>query len=241
MTRPALHAGHRRRLRLRAVENRLDRMPPHEVLEFLLTYAIPLRDVNELAHRLIGRFGSLGGVLKAPGEELAAVEGVGESTADFLTLMGRAADEYAAPCAPETPRYNRAVSMAGALRNMGLGPGYHLVCLDAQGHLKRVVSLPPGFERGPDVNRTLAGIAIRSRAYGITLARMGGGPFTDTDREIVSQLRNTVSCLEILFMDQLLVDRDRLESLRAQEYQARALRDTPPDLLASWLDGIGEG
>ena len=40
-------------------------MPEHQLLELLLTYAIPRRDVNPLAHRLIERYGSLAAVLKA--------------------------------------------------------------------------------------------------------------------------------------------------------------------------------
>lgn len=59
----------------------------HELLELLLTYAIPRRDVNGLAHRLIDRFGSLTGVLSASVEELAAVDGLGESAAVFFALI----------------------------------------------------------------------------------------------------------------------------------------------------------
>ena len=59
-------------------------MPDHVVLEMLLTNAIPRKDVNELAHRLLNTFGSLTGVLEADPLQLCGVDGVGDKTALFL-------------------------------------------------------------------------------------------------------------------------------------------------------------
>lgn len=82
-----MHEGHRERLRDAYLERGLEGMADHNILELLLTYAIPRRDVNPLAHRLMDTFGSLFGVLSAGTQELMRVEGVGESTAVFLSLM----------------------------------------------------------------------------------------------------------------------------------------------------------
>lgn len=82
-----LHAGHRSRVRRRFLASGLDSFQDHEVLEFLLFYAVPRRDVNEMAHILIDRFGSLQGVLDAPAEELCAIPGMGPKTANFLNLI----------------------------------------------------------------------------------------------------------------------------------------------------------
>ena len=59
------HAGHRERLRRRALLEGIDDLRPHELLELLLYYAIPRRDVNALAHALDARFGGVRGVLGA--------------------------------------------------------------------------------------------------------------------------------------------------------------------------------
>ena len=82
-----LHAGHRARVRQRFLAGGLDSFQDHEVLEFLLFYAVPRRDVNEMAHMLINRFGSLTGVLDASEEDLCTVPGVGPHIAHFLTLI----------------------------------------------------------------------------------------------------------------------------------------------------------
>ena len=79
-----LHAGHRERIRDTYKKQGMNGMADHVVLEMLLTYAIPRRDVNELSHRLLNTFGSLTGVLEADPLRLADIEGVGEKTALYL-------------------------------------------------------------------------------------------------------------------------------------------------------------
>lgn len=78
------HSGHRKRMRDRFLRDGMDSLQDHEVLELLLFYAIARQDTNELAHRLINRFGSLSGVFDAPIEELRRVDGVGGTTAIFI-------------------------------------------------------------------------------------------------------------------------------------------------------------
>ena len=83
-----MHDGHRKRLRAEIRENGISgAMPDHKVLEFLLFYAIPRKDTNELAHLLLNRFGSLKGVLNASYEELLTVDGINESSATFLSVL----------------------------------------------------------------------------------------------------------------------------------------------------------
>ena len=81
------HSGHRQRLRDRYEQSGAGAFADHELLELLLTYAIPRRDVNEIAHALLERFGSLEGVLSAELSALTSVPGIGESTAMFLRLQ----------------------------------------------------------------------------------------------------------------------------------------------------------
>ncbi len=82
-----LHTGHRERLKERFLSEGLDGFAEHNVLELLLFYALPQRDTNPLAHRLIEAFGSLAGVFDAAHGDLCRVEGVGANTATLLTLL----------------------------------------------------------------------------------------------------------------------------------------------------------
>ncbi len=86
-TKENLHAGHRKRLRDK-FKNGKESFKEHEILELLLGYSIPRKDTNELAHSLINEFGSLSGVLSADAELLSSINGIGENTACFLSLVG---------------------------------------------------------------------------------------------------------------------------------------------------------
>ena len=90
-----IHAGHRQRMKERFLANGLEGFSPHEAIELVLYYAIPRRDVNELSHRLIERFGSYNAVFDADYEDLISVEGVGENVAILFKLMAAGWQKYA--------------------------------------------------------------------------------------------------------------------------------------------------
>ena len=81
------HAGHRDRLRARFKKDKLAGFHDYEVLELILTYAIPRKDVKALAKELIKYFGSFSAVFNASVMELQQVNGVGEKAALFLSLF----------------------------------------------------------------------------------------------------------------------------------------------------------
>ena len=87
-----IHGGHRERLRQRLMNEGVDNFEPHELLEFLLYYAIPRLNVNMLAHDLLNYFGSLRNVLSADVSELMQVKGMGEHAAQWLHLVGECTD-----------------------------------------------------------------------------------------------------------------------------------------------------
>jgi DNA repair protein RadC len=83
----SIHNGHRQRMRNEFLANGLEGVPDHRALELLLCYAIPMEDVNPLAHTLIQQFGSLAGVFDATHEQLTAIQGIGEYTAVLIKLI----------------------------------------------------------------------------------------------------------------------------------------------------------
>lgn len=86
--------GHRKRLRERFLKSGLAGFSDYEVVELLLTLAIPRSDVKQPAKALIARFGNLRGILDAPIEELRTIPGIGAVTPVALKIIKAAATLY---------------------------------------------------------------------------------------------------------------------------------------------------
>src|SRR5215831_21085372 len=86
--------GHRQRLRERFMKHGLAGFADYEVIELLLTLAIPRSDVKQPAKALMTRFGNLRGILDAPPSELQAVSGIGTVTPVALRIIRDVASLY---------------------------------------------------------------------------------------------------------------------------------------------------
>ena len=86
--------GHRKRLRERFLRSSLEGFHDYEVVELLLTYAIPRRDVKPIAKALIKRFKGLRGICEASPEEMLEVAGCGARSAELFWLLKEAASVY---------------------------------------------------------------------------------------------------------------------------------------------------
>ncbi len=146
-----VHAGHRSRMRKRFLATGLEGFQDHEVLEFLLYYAIPRRDVNETAHLLLNRFGTLSAVLDAPAEDLCAVPGVGPGTARFLNLIPQVTEQLARQFSQETYSVLRAAKdveplLANRVR-VPLSPGQVLLVLTDRAYHVLAIHRYDGFDK----------------------------------------------------------------------------------------------
>ena len=79
-------AGHRERLKTCFIAGDEEAHTDEKLLELLLTYAIPQKDVQPLAKKLIATFGSLSAVLSADLSMLCNQEGIKEHSAILLKL-----------------------------------------------------------------------------------------------------------------------------------------------------------
>ena len=79
------HDGHRKRI-IQKLES--GTLLDHELLEIMLFSMLPRRNTNDIAHRLLQRFGSMQEVFCASMEELMQVKGVGESVAANIRCIG---------------------------------------------------------------------------------------------------------------------------------------------------------
>lgn len=92
-----IHAGHRQRMKDKALKHGFESFENHEILEMLLYAVIPQKDTNPLAHELIENFGSFHAVFEADESELLKVKGMNKSAAFLLksipSVLGRYIDD----------------------------------------------------------------------------------------------------------------------------------------------------
>lgn len=101
-----LHAGHRSRMRRKLLTYGQKIFDDYEILEMLLYYAVPYRDTNPVAKRLLMKFGSLDRVLSASAEDLARTAGIGERAARLLVTVGEMSGAMRLDGFMETGAYN---------------------------------------------------------------------------------------------------------------------------------------
>ena len=91
---PNPHVGHRQRLKDKVRKADLEILSSHEILELLLTYTIPYKDTNALAHELLQTFCSLDRCIDAHYFDLQKIKGIGEETALFFKVLSNLIDVY---------------------------------------------------------------------------------------------------------------------------------------------------
>jgi DNA repair protein RadC len=217
------YLGHRQRLRDRFEKGGLDGFAPHEVLELLLTLAVPRRDVKEPAKKLLARFGSLRGVLDAPLENLRQVRGVGQVTPVALRIIREAANLYlqqvaeerTSLLAPET-LYQFWRSRLGALQNEVFEVAY----LDSAYNLLRdgVETLEEGtVDRAAVYPRRVIESALRRGAAALVLAHNhpnGHVSPSEQDKLLTRAITLAAETVSLKIMDHLIVSADECFSFR---------------------------
>ncbi|MDD3428142.1 MAG: DNA repair protein RadC [Caldisericia bacterium] len=81
------YIGHRSRLRDRFNKFGPEALQEYELVELLLTYVLPQRDVKPIAKELLKRFGSLKGIFEAEEEELKSIPFIKEKFTTLLKLI----------------------------------------------------------------------------------------------------------------------------------------------------------
>lgn len=79
-----IHKNHRDRMKELFIKNGFGGFSEIQKLEFMLYFAVPQKDTNPLAHRLLDEFGSLNAVLSADYNRLIKISGVGKHVATLL-------------------------------------------------------------------------------------------------------------------------------------------------------------
>ena len=98
------YKDHRQRLKKKFSESGVAAFHDYEVMELLLSYAIPRKDVKPLAKELLKNFGSLKGIIDAEKDSFEKVKGVGLHAAILIKLIKEIGTLYLKEKAKEKPQ-----------------------------------------------------------------------------------------------------------------------------------------
>ena len=207
-----IHAGHRQRMKERFLAGGLDGFSEHEVLELILFYAIPRRDVNELSHKLVERFGSLNAVFTAGFEDLLTVDGIGENAALLIKLMAESFRRYALSDGENIMLYDTLSKVGDYAVKLYIGVSVeklYALLFDNKMMLLDTVILGEGAINSVQVSvRTIAEKALKRDASSIILLHNhpNGLPYpSDEDKRFTSYLRDMLSNFDISLIEHIIV------------------------------------
>lgn len=205
------HAGHRERMRDRFLQNGLDGFAPHETLELLLFYAIPRRNVNPLAHRLVKHFGSVNAVFEASAQELMQVQGIGETSAALLSMvfpLARYAEREMQGDRPILSNLGHAKNYCKGLFAGKSEEVLYVICLDAQDRVIRAIPAISGtIDELPIYPRTIVSAALQHNAYSVVLAHNHPSGVCEpslADVEATAMLRTAFDHVDIVLRDHMI-------------------------------------
>ncbi len=219
------HLKHRERLRDRFLKTGLDGFADYEVVELLLTLAIPRMDVKAPAKKLIERFKSLRGILDAPAEDLRQIKGIGSGGPIAPRIIREAANLYLQQKAEGAVFLADPDSLARFWRaEIGASPleVFQVAYLDSGYRLLRdgVEVLEEGtVDRAAIYPRKVIEAALRRGAAAVVFAHNhpnGNVQPSEHDKVLTRALVLAAATIQIKVLDHLIVSPDEVFSFRKE-------------------------
>ncbi|MDD2234762.1 MAG: DNA repair protein RadC [Desulfitobacteriaceae bacterium] len=206
-----MHEGHRSRLKNRFLEEGLDGFEDHQTLELLLFYAIPRKDLNELAHSLINKYGSLAGVLEADPKDLAKTPGLGLNSAILLALIPSLTRIYLKDRWGTRPTLDGTIKAGKYILTLFAGRTYevfYVICLDAQHQVIYPALVHEGtIDQAPVYPRLIVETALRHKAHSVILAHNhpGGNPTpSPQDIDVTKRIQSALEQISVTVLDHII-------------------------------------
>ena len=217
-------AGHRQRLRERFLKGGASAgFHDYELLELLLSYAIPRRDTKRLAKALLEEFGSLESVISQPPEILQKVEGIGQAASVLLNLISMIARKERPPRKGEHILLDRLEGVKAYLSDeLRFVRRERLIALLLDGRNRLIAEklIDSGsVDRSAVHPRNLVEKIIQTGATGVILVHNhpGGRPEASReDLELTRKLRELGRSLGFRILDHLIVSPEGVLSMREE-------------------------
>lgn len=224
------YLGHRERLREKFQKAGTEGLHDYELLELLLTYAIPQKDVKETAKALIKHFGSLSGVLDANQKELEAVKGLGPISATLIRLVKELCGVYLAErmkrkdllSSPQAVVDFARVKLAGLPHE-----AFMVIYLNTKNEVIEHEIIQEGtVDRAVVYPRRIIEAALTHHAAGLILVHnhpSGHPEPSEEDKRLTRATEEATRPIDVRVLDHIIVGRDGYFSFRGQQLLSAAM------------------
>jgi len=212
--------GHRQRLRSRFLKGGAAGLQDYELLELLLTFAIPYSDVKPLAKSLIANFGSFTQVLDASPQDLMDFTGVREYSAVLINLVKACAEYYLKEEALKRSPINSLDALVAYCRTAMGGlkdEQFRVLFLNSQNEIMAEEIVQEGtVDQTVVYPRKVLELALKHKATALILVHnhpSGNLKPSAADRELTKALVKAAKTLNLTVHDHLIVSRQGYFSL----------------------------
>ena len=204
--------GHRARMRAKFERNGFEDFAEHEILEYMLFDALPRVNTNDIAHRLLDKFGSLYAVLEADEKDLCSVAGMGPKAAARLSLVPHVLRAYKKSRLGQKPAVKTIQQACEYCVSLLFGKPYeelHVLWLSTQNRIINSEKLSEGsLNESPVYTEKIAASALRNRAAKaiITHNHPGGSQRpSKNDIEMTFRIMDALRLLNVELVDHIIV------------------------------------
>lgn len=219
-----VHEGHRERMRNKYVNKGIEVFEQHEILEMLLFYAIPRKNTNDIAHRLLEACGSLSAVFDAP-IDILMQQGLSYNAAVLLHMIPDLSRAYQSDKFDNEEKIITNENIGKKMVHLFAGKNEECVYaffLNAKGKEKYSGIISKGdASSAPLFSKDIVSIAARCKAVTVIIAHNhpSGVAFPSrADLEATADIADALDTIGIHLADHIIVaDRDYI-----------SLSSTPP-------------
>ena len=215
-----LHEKHRKRLKEKFLEFGLDGIEDHELIELLLFYAIPQKNTNEVAHKLINEFGRLSDILEADAENLMEFADIKQHAVTLFKLVLACVNKYMNEQNDIVNAMLTPQNIDKYIKNLFYGHtnevAYALL-LDKDCIVKKVKKLSTGtVNAAPLYTRDVVKLAVNEKYPYMILAHNhpnGNAMPSQNDLKITKTIELALNFVEVRLVDHIIVSGEKVISL----------------------------
>ncbi len=215
------YLGHRQRLKERFKLGGGGDMADYEMLELLLTLAIPRKDTKPLAKELIKEFGSFAEVLFASDDKLTAFSGLKENTIIVFRIVREAAlrmtwQKLSATDAPVLTSYDSIIEYCRAASGYKDREEFRVIFLNAKNRIIGEEVQQRGSVNAVAIHprEVMCAAVLKGATSLILVHNHPSGDVTPSraDIEVTKRIAEALAAVEIRLIDHLIVSKSMVFS-----------------------------